>query len=170
MENAAGDNNETSTSTAVSVLTTPLYIPNPQKPSAVQHRTLLDVTLVMDREKGRDVPRFFVSDILCHMGGVLLHKPFSHRLKYMMDGVIIARKKTTSIWKYEKEGIKMRALEYFDAGKTRFVKDEVMKAQLHDADGVIFLPADERYSDDHSFVGETSSEEVMEKIIAHLKA
>lgn len=130
----------------VSILTCPLYIPNPQKPSMVQHRTLLDVTLVMDREKNVVVPRFLVSDILIHMGATVMHKPFTQRLKFLMDGVIIARKKTANIWNYQKEKIRMRAKEFFELEKAEFVCSQVVKAQLHDTDGIEIIQSGGQYA------------------------
>jgi len=129
----------------VSTLTCPLYVPNPQKPSMLQHRTLLDVTLVMDRERTAIVPRFLVSDILVHMGGMLMHKPFNQRLKFLMDGVIVARKKTENIWNYQKEKIRMRAKEFFELDKAEYVFTQVAKAQLHVTDGIEIIASEGQY-------------------------
>jgi len=143
LENGTG-NNEPRIN--VSMVKCPLYFPNPQKPSELQHRTLLDVTLVVDKEGDQDIPRFYISDILVHMGGLLLSKPLNTRLKFLFEGVITARKKTTAIWKYDKEKIRIRAQEYFDITKAAFVANDVAPAQLHDTKELVFLQNDGEYN------------------------
>ena len=167
------DDKET-TKIQVSTLTCPLYVPNPQKPSMVQHRTLLDVTLVMDHENTNVVPRFLVSDILVHMGGILMHKPFSQRLKFLMDGVIVARKKTVNIWNYKKEMIRMRAKEFFELDKAEFVFTQVAKAQLHDTDGIEIIAAGEQYvipgKEGEDVLHCMPGDDTMRKLMDHIKA
>jgi len=160
--------NMDSESIQVSILTCPLYIPNPQKPSMVQHRTLLDVTLVMDREKNVVVPRFLVSDILIHMGATLMHKPFTQRLKFLMDGVIIARKKTVNIWNYQKEKIRMRAKEFFELEKAEFVCTQVAKAQLHDTDGIEIIESGGQYAGSTMFCA-SGDVDTMRKLMDRIK-
>lgn len=129
----------------ISMITCPMYFPNPQKPSELQHRTILDVTLVTDKEGENNVPRFYIHDILVHMGGILLKKPFDSRIKYLFEGIILPRKKTTAIWNYNKEVIRVRAQEYFDIRKAAFVASEVIPVQIHDADGIILVRGDGEY-------------------------
>ena len=124
----------------VSVMTCPLYFPDPQRPSNCQHRTLLTVTLVVDREGETLVPRFLVSDILTMSSGMLMHKPFSHRLKYIADGIILARKKSVNIWNYSKELIRIRAKDFFCITQLDFVLEKVINSQTHDTCGLYFFP------------------------------
>ncbi len=133
----------------VSTLTCPLYLPNPQKLNMVQHRTLLDVTLVMDQEQAKQpaTPRFLINDILVHMGGIVMNKPFHQRQKFIMDGVILIRKKTTTIWGYNKEKIRIRAKEYFDLKKFDFVWKQVRTVQMHETDGTEILCITDKYRD-----------------------
>lgn len=156
----------------VSILTCPLYIPNPQKPSTCQHRTLLDVTLVMDRENGLLVPRFLVSDMLVHMGYVLTNKPFSLRLKYVKDGVILARKKSVKIWNYSKERIRIRAKEFFGLKEIDFVCNQVIKAQFHSTDGLRFVPKEGncKQSSEDVLVHTSGDKGMMEKVLEHIAA
>ena len=130
----------------VSLVKCPMYFPNPQKPSELQHRTLLDVTLVIDKEGDEAINRFYISDILTHMGGLLLSKPLNVRLKYLFDGVIMSRKKTAMIWKYDKERIRIRAQEYFDIMKSVFVAKDVAAAQMHESKEILFLKNDGDYN------------------------
>ena len=158
----------------VSFLTCPLYVPNPQKPATCQHRTLLDVVLVTDKEHGISVPRFLVSDILVHMGYVLMNKPWNVRFKYVIDGVILARKKSTKIWNYSKERIRLRAKEFFDLKEVDFVCNQVVKAQFHVTDGLRFVPQEGTYlynvgSDDNDvLVCKSCDEVIMGKMLKYI--
>ena len=157
----------------LSILTCPLYIPNPQKPSVVQHRTLLDVSLVVDREKNNvNVPRFLILDALIYMGGKISHKPFSQRLKYIQD-LIFARKKSSNIWNYQKEGIRMRAQEFFDLGKTEYFFKNVLNAQFHETDGMCFVPEGSYYPEgnnyDEAIECKSDDKEMIGKVLANFK-
>jgi len=168
----------------ISVLKHPLYFPNPQKPSTLQHRTLLDVTLVLDQESkqpqnhkeqqqqqqkqqqplSKYTPRFLINDILAHMGGITIHKPFTTRLKYIIDGIISIRKQQQQRqqqqqksqsqyqYQYEKEIIKIRAREYFELQKFEFVLQKVSKGQLHDTNGIMMVSLEQGYYDIDAFL------------------
>jgi mRNA capping enzyme, catalytic domain. len=155
----------------VSLVKSPLYIPNPQNPSSLQHRTLLDATLVMDGIE----PRFFISDILVHMGGTLLNKPFHKRLKYLMEGVILARKRSAKIWDYSSEKVRIRAKEYFELEKIDFLLNQVMTAQKHEASSLEVVMLDGFYLFDNDrggkcvFYVNTGDEAMIKKMVAHVK-
>ena len=136
---------------AVSIVQGNMKFPVPNDPSKRQHRTLIDGTLVFDKEGSALVPRFYASDILCHMGGVLMAKPFTHRAKYLLDGVILARKKDTS-HNYGKESIKLRAKEFFGIEKLDFVLKNVLRGVTHGCDGVVFVPMEGKYRDENKLV------------------
>ena len=130
---------------AVSIVQGDMKFPIPSDPTKRQHRTLLDGTLVHDKEGSALVPRFYATDILCHMGGVLMAKPFAQRAKYLLDGVVMARKKDTG-HNYSKEVIKLRAKEFFGIEKLEFVLKNVLRGVTHGCDGIIFFPAEGKYS------------------------
>ena len=121
-----------------------MHFPQPKNLSQPQHRSLLDGILVADREGQVIVPRYYATDILFHMGGKLTSKPFGQRIKYLMDGVIMARKKDAR-YDYRREPIKIRAKEYFDTGKLAFVLKDVTRGVAHETDGVVFVPSEGKY-------------------------
>ena len=129
---------------AVSIVKGGMHFPVPTDLAKVQHRTLLDGVLAIDKEGDNRVPRYYASDILCHMGGILISKPFSHRIKYLVDGVISPRKKD-SCHNYGQEGIKIRAKELFPLGKVEFVLKEVTRGIAHEAEGIVFVPLEGGY-------------------------
>ena len=105
-----------------------------------QHRTLLDVVLVKDVEKNKPTYRFYALDILCIEGGMVFHKPWDQRWRYLNDGVLIPRKKDESTQQathvYAKEQIKIRGKEYFSMKKLGFVMKDVCAGVGHEAQGV----------------------------------
>jgi len=127
----------------ISIIQGGMYFPQPTNPQK-QHRTLLDGILVLDSEPSPSspqktvVPRYLVTDILCHMGGILTSKHFSSRQKYVWDGVLQARKKIK--YDYAKEGIKIRLKELFDLEKVKFVQKDVRRKLCHETDGLVFVP------------------------------
>ena len=152
----------------VSVVQGDMKFPSPNDPTKRQHRTLLDGTLVHDKEGDKQVPRFYASDILCHMGGVLMAKPFAHRAKYLLDGVVMARKKDTS-HNYSKEAIKLRAKEFFGIEKLDFVLKDVLRGVTHGCEGVVFVPVEGKYHDGGKVVvweksGNVSEESLVEHV------
>mmetsp|Transcript_36794 Transcript_36794/g.85944 ORF Transcript_36794/g.85944 Transcript_36794/m.85944 type:complete len:212 (-) Transcript_36794:142-777(-) len=124
-----------------------LRFPRPEDPGQRQHRTLLDVLLVEDREGGRTVPRLLVLDALVFEGGTLMRKPLSHRLKFVFDGVVGARKRdeATDASRYAGETLKVRMKEHFDLHKTEHVLKKVLPNLTHEAEGLVFTPKDSPY-------------------------
>jgi hypothetical protein len=165
------ENVEHDTKVQVSLLKSPLYIPDPQNLSSVQHRTLLDVTLVMDGME----PRFLISDILVHMGGTLLRKPFHKRIKYLMDGVILARKRSAKTWDYRSEQIKIRAKEYFELEKINFLLKQVIVAQMHQVSGLEIVMLEGLYHFDSHKSGEcvfyinAGDETTIKNMVTHIQ-
>ena len=121
-----------------------IKFPSPKDLAKSQHRTLLDVVLVNDTERGKSTHRFYALDILCIEGGMVWHKPFDHRWKYLHEGVLIPRKKDesqpTTNHAYSKEPIKVRAKEYFPMKKLGFVMKDVCAGVGHEAEGVRVVP------------------------------
>lgn len=128
----------------IAVSTLKMRFPHPTDRGRTQHRTLLDGVLVTDQEGPNKVSRYYATDILCHMGGTLTSRPFAQRVKYLVDGVIMARKRDTG-YDYGKEPIKIRANEYFEWGKLGFVLKDVMRGIAHETDGVAFTPKEGKY-------------------------
>jgi len=165
------ENTENDSKIQVSLLKSPLYIPNPQNLSSLQHRTLLDVTLVVDETE----PRFLISDILVHMGGTLLHKPFHKRLNYLMDGVILARKRSAKVWDYSNEKTRIRAKEYFELDKIEFVLKQVIPAQMHEVRCLEIVKLEGLYrfgsvkSDSCVFYVDIGDETMIKNIVAHIQ-
>jgi mRNA-capping enzyme len=152
---------------SISAIKGQLYFPEPQHVKKLQHRTLLNVNLVTDRESNREVKRMYISDILVHMGGILIRKPFNQRIKFIIDGLIIPRKKSAGIWDYNKECIKFRAREFFDIEKTAFVMNDVTQGIGHATDGVCFIPAQDKYFGD-PVLSWKSSEEGSDDLLRHV--
>ena len=154
----------------VSVVQGDMKFPPPNDPSKRQHRTLLDGTLVHDKEGDKEVPRFYATDILCHMGGVLMAKPFAHRAKYLLDGVVMARKKDTS-HNYSKEAIKLRAKEFFEIERLDFVLKNVLRGVTHGCEGVVFVPLEGKYHDGGKvMVWEKSGNVSEESLVKHVSS
>lgn len=136
---------------------TSMKFPTPQDSKKSQHRTLLDVTLVADIEKGGPPTyRFYVLDILCIEGGRVWHKSWEQRWKFLNEGVVLPRKKEEAKQQqlqhqnqqqhghvYAKEPIKLRAKEYFPMKKLAFVMKDVCAGVAHEANGVRVVPMGE---------------------------
>jgi len=131
----------------VSIVTN-IKFPSPQKtsPPKTQHRTLLDVVLVLDNEKSRTQYRFYALDILSIEGGMLWHKPHEQRWRFLNENVLLPRKKEEGRGArglghdYAKEPIKIRAKEYFPLQKLGFVMKDVCAGVGHEAKGVRIIP------------------------------
>ncbi|KAL7537407.1 hypothetical protein ACHAXR_007800 [Thalassiosira sp. AJA248-18] len=148
----------TTTSSSVSPIisisiVTNIKFPTPKDLTKNQHRTLLDVILTKDVERNnKSTYRFYALDILCIEGGMVWHKPFEHRWRFLNEGVLIPRKMDeaqqsqqqqhhpTSSHGYAKEGIKIRAKEYFSMKKLGFVMKDVCAGVGHEAEGVRIVP------------------------------
>lgn len=128
----------------VAVSTIKMRFPHPADRSKTQHRTLLDGVLVIDREGPSKVPRYYATDILCHQGGALMSKPFGQRVKYLVDGVIMARKRDSG-HDYGREPVKIRAIEYFDLGRLGFVLRDVARGVAHETEGIALVPLEGKY-------------------------
>lgn len=128
---------------------TSMRFPTPQDSKKSQHRTLLDVVLVTDIEKGSPTHRFYALDILCIEGGRVWHKPWEQRWKFLNEGVVLPRKKDEAKQQqqrghiYSKEPIKLRAKEYFSMSKLSFVMKDVCAGVAHDAIGIRVVPMGE---------------------------
>ncbi|KAL7465057.1 hypothetical protein ACHAXS_005388 [Conticribra weissflogii] len=138
---------QSSAPVTVSVVTN-IKFPSPQKndPPKTQHRTLLDVVLVLDIEKSRQQYRFYALDILAIEGGMVWHKPHEQRWRYLNENVLLPRKKEEGRGAqgrghdYAKEPIKIRAKEYFPLHKLGFVTKDVCAGVGHEAKGVMIIP------------------------------
>mmetsp|Transcript_8161 Transcript_8161/g.12369 ORF Transcript_8161/g.12369 Transcript_8161/m.12369 type:complete len:170 (-) Transcript_8161:45-554(-) len=132
---------------------TSMKFPTPQDSKKSQHRTLLDVVLVTDVEKGSPTHRFYALDILCIEGGRVWHKPWEQRWKFLNEGVVLPRKKEEAMQQqqpqqqhghiYSKEPIKLRAKEYSPMRKLAFVMKDVCAGVAHDANGIRVVPMGE---------------------------
>ena len=155
---------------AVSIVKSGMKFPVPTDLAKSQHRTLLDGVLVHDKEGGSLVPRYYASDILCHMGGILTTKPFAQRSKYLLDGVIMARKKDTR-HDYSNEAIKIRAKEYFDVSRLEFVLNDVTRGVAHESNGVVFVPLEGKYQGgDDFFVWELNGNVPEQSLVHHVSS
>ncbi|KAL7549141.1 hypothetical protein ACHAWF_012410 [Thalassiosira exigua] len=119
-----------------------MKFPTP-KDSKPHHRTLLDVVLVKDVERGKPTHRFYALDIICVEGGMVYRKPWEQRLRYLHEGVLAPRKRGESRHAsvYAKEPIKIRVQEHFPIRKLGFVMDDVCAGVAHKAEGVRIVPA-----------------------------
>ena len=169
LENGNDESGEKNVS--VSIIQGDMKFPVPNDPTKRQHRTLIDGTLVHDKEGSVLVPRFYATDILVHMGGVLMAKPCAHRAKYLLDGVIMARKKDSG-HNYGKESIKLRAKELFGIEKLDFVLKNVLRGVTHPCDGIVFVPMEGKYRDEGKLVvwqkNSNVSEESLVKYVSSL--
>lgn len=135
---------------------TSMKFPTPQDGKKSQHRTLLDVVLVKDIERGSPTHRFYALDILCIEGGRVWHKPWEQRWKFLNEGVVLPRKKEEAKQQqqqqqhghiYAKEPIKLRAKEYFPMKKLAFVMKDVCAGVAHEANGIRVVPMGEYFGD-----------------------
>jgi hypothetical protein len=126
-----------------------INFPSPKDPSKQQHRSLLDVVLVHDVEKQAECFRFYILDILCIEGGMVFHKPWKERWRFLNDGVLMPRKKDEARQQqhplngghvYAKEMIRIRAKEYFPLLKLEFVIKDVCAGVAHQSHGVRIIP------------------------------
>jgi len=135
---------------SVSIITN-MKFPTPKDLTKTQHRTLLDVVLVKDTERNKSTFRFYALDILCIEGGMVWHKPWEQRWRFLNEGVLMPRKKDESQQQqqqtspvpshaYAKEAIKIRAKEYFPMKKMGFVMKDVCAGVGHEAEGVRVVP------------------------------
>ncbi len=135
-----------------------MKFPTPQDGKKSQHRTLLDVVLVKDIERGSPTHRFYALDILCIEGGRVWHKPWEQRWKFLNEGVVLPRKKEEAKQQqqqqqqqhghiYAKEPIKLRAKEYFPMKKLAFVMKDVCAGVAHEANGIRVVPMGEYFGD-----------------------
>lgn len=129
-----------------------MFFPSPKDLTKPQHRTLLDGILVFDKEGEKTtqlVPRYLASDILVHEGGMLLHKPFTHRIKYVLDGVYGVRKRHYASRKtreVEEGCFRFRVKDTFELRKTKYLLSNSFLTQVtHPLDGLQFIPLDEPY-------------------------
>jgi hypothetical protein len=129
---------------SISVVTN-MKFPSPKDLTKSQHRTLLDVVLATDVEAGRSTYRFYALDVLCIEGGMVWHKPWDQRWRFLNEGVLIPRKKdeaqqSSSMGSmthvYSDEMIKIRAVEYFPIRKVGFVLKDVCDGVCHEARGL----------------------------------
>lgn len=128
-----------------------MYFPSPKDLNKPQHRTLLDGRLIIDREDvttNKEVPRYLAMDILAHEGGILLHKPFIQRRKYLMDGVYGTRKRFSQKRKEEEEEcFRFRIQDTFELRKTEYLLSTAFLQQVtHEVDGLQFIPLEEPYT------------------------
>jgi len=124
-----------------------MYFPSPTDLTKPQHRSLLDGVLVFDKEVsgGKLVPRYLASDIVAHEGGILKDKPFSQRVKFLLDGVYGARKRYTKYDYASKECFRFRIKDSFELRKTTFLLSTLLNQVAHDVDGLTFIPSDAPY-------------------------
>ena len=129
---------------SISVVTN-MKFPSPKDHTKHQHRTLLDVVFVTDVEGGRSTYRFYALDVLCIEGGMVWHKPWDQRWRFLNEGVLNPRKKDEAQQSslkgsmthvYSDEMIKIRAVEYFPLRKVGFVLKDVCDGVCHEARGL----------------------------------
>jgi len=132
-------------------LTHSMHFPSPKDLNKPQHRTLIDGRLIFDREKGTSttkvVPRYLAMDILAHEGGILVHRPFIQRRKFLMDGVYGARKRFLQRKpEEENECFRFRVHDTFELRKTEYLLSATFLQQVtHDVDGLQFIPIEAPY-------------------------
>jgi len=146
------DTNDNNNPSHISVsIVSNIRFPSSKDGQKQQHRTLLDVVLVHDVEKNnKQCFRFYALDILCIEGGMVWHKPWKERSRFLNDGVLIPRKKEETRQQqqhpsngghvYAKELIRIRAKEYFPMQKLEFVSNDVCAGVGHEAKGIRIIP------------------------------
>ena len=136
-----------SSSISISIVSN-MKFPTPKDLAKLHHRTLLDVVLVKDVERNKPTFRFYALDILAIEGGMVYHKQFDQRYRFLNEGVLIPRKKDEASKQpgshsYGNEPIKIRAKEYFPMKKLGFVMKDVCTGVGHEAEGVRIVPVGE---------------------------
>jgi len=127
-----------------------MHFPKNKDPkNAPSHRTLLDGILVQDQETPQKlIPRYLISDVLCHEGAILFRRPYSQRLSHATQ-LIMARKKAqaqpTNSHDFNTECFKVRVKDQFDLSKTEFLIRSFMKKITHGTDGIVLVPKDAPY-------------------------
>lgn len=116
------------------------HLPTPQGIQSFHVQTLLDGELVMDKEDGRQVPRFLLFDCLVMDGKNLMERPLDKRLAYIKDHMYVPYKRLFQEFpeelKYQPFEILMKDMQ-FSYGVEMMFKDVLPKLK-HGNDGLIF--------------------------------
>nr|XP_012221759.1 PREDICTED: mRNA-capping enzyme isoform X2 [Linepithema humile] len=111
--------------------------------------TLMDGEMVIDKDKGKDIPRYLVYDVIMYDGqdvsklpfypdrySIIEHKIIAGRLRAMKEGRLIK----------EREPFSVRLKYFWDVTLSKNLLGEKFAKQLsHEPDGLIFQPAKEKY-------------------------
>lgn len=105
--------------------------------------------MVIDKDKGKDIPRYLVYDVIMYDGqdvsklpffpdrySIIEHKIIAGRLRAMKEGRLIK----------EREPFSVRLKYFWDVTLSKSLLSEKFAKQLsHEPDGLIFQPAKEKY-------------------------
>ncbi|KAL6433230.1 hypothetical protein ACFW04_006444 [Cataglyphis niger] len=111
--------------------------------------TLMDGEMVIDKDKGKDIPRYLVYDVIMYDGqdvsklmfhpdrySIIENKIIAGRLKAMKEGRLLK----------EREPFSVRVKYFWDVTLSKDLLGEKFAKQLsHEPDGLIFQPAKEKY-------------------------
>lgn len=111
--------------------------------------TLMDGEMVIDKDKGKDIPRYLVYDVVMYDGQDVSKLPFHPDRYSIIENKIIAGRlramKEGRLMK-EREPFSVRLKYFWDVTLSKNLLSEKFAKQLsHEPDGLIFQPAKEKY-------------------------
>ena len=124
-----------------------LHIPTPTAPAKPQHRTLLDCIWVKDVDKVAHATKdtLLLVDIIAHAGGLLAHKPFSHRAQFLHAG-LLKPLSTDVTHKHDDDPVKVTSLSMFNLDKFEYLTDTYVGGRQHGTSGLLFVDVEAKYN------------------------
>ncbi|XP_011164113.1 mRNA-capping enzyme [Solenopsis invicta] len=111
--------------------------------------TLMDGEMVIDKDKGKNIPRYLVYDVIMYDGQDVSKLPFDpDRYSIIETKIIAGRNKAMREGRLikEREPFSVRLKYFWDVTQSKSLLGEKFAKQLsHEPDGLIFQPAKEKY-------------------------
>lgn len=122
----------------------------PRRKDRSQHiqETLVDGEMIIDKDNGRDVPRYLIYDIIRFQGEEVWKSDFCKRLMCISNELYEPRKAAMQEGriKRESESFGVRQKQFWDAAFTyKLLSDKFAQSMPHELDGLIFQPKKDPY-------------------------
>ncbi|KAL3184478.1 hypothetical protein MRX96_031770 [Rhipicephalus microplus] len=122
----------------------------PKRKDRSQHiqETLVDGEMIIDKDNGRDVPRYLIYDIIRFQGEEVMGVDFCRRLTCISHELYEPRKAAMQEGriKRESEPFGVRQKQFWDASLTyKLLSDKFAQSMPHELDGLIFQPKADPY-------------------------
>ncbi|XP_066584331.1 mRNA-capping enzyme [Prorops nasuta] len=112
--------------------------------------TLLDGEMVIDKDRGKEYPRYLAYDVIMYDGTLVLKKNFFPDRYSIIEKKIIAgrhRALTEGRVQREREPFSVRLKQFWDiTTSARLLDEKFTKMLSHEPDGLIFQPSEEPYT------------------------